>query len=153
LQHSSQPPPHRHVFWDTWQDIPCALALQKMTQGARVPVCIYIFIYDRAQSCLTLCDPMECSPPGSSVHGILQARILEWVAMPSSRRSSRPRARSPVSCLLHWQAASSPLAPPRIPLSFDKHFLSTYCVLSVATGGDDREVRGVLPASPCCQGG
>ena len=38
-----------------------------------------------AQSCLTLCDPMGCSPSGSSFHGILQARILEWVAMPSSR--------------------------------------------------------------------
>ena len=38
--------------------------------------------------CLTLCDPMDCSPPGSSVHGILQARILEW---PSPRESSRPR--------------------------------------------------------------
>ena len=37
------------------------------------------------QSCPTLCDPMNCSPPGSSVHGILQARILEWVDMPSSR--------------------------------------------------------------------
>ena len=37
------------------------------------------------QSCPTLCDPMDCSPPGSSAHGILQARILEWVAMPSSR--------------------------------------------------------------------
>jgi len=37
------------------------------------------------QSCSTLYDPMDCSPPGSSVHGILQARILEWVAMPSSR--------------------------------------------------------------------
>ena len=42
----------------------------------------------RAQSRLTLCDPVHCSPPGSSVHGILQARILEWVAMPSSRESS-----------------------------------------------------------------
>ena len=40
------------------------------------------------QSCLTLCNPVECSPPGFSVHGILQARILEWVAMPASRRSS-----------------------------------------------------------------
>ena len=40
------------------------------------------------QSRLTLCDPMDCSPPGSSVHRILQARILEWVAMPSSRGSS-----------------------------------------------------------------
>ena len=37
------------------------------------------------QSCLTLCDPMDCSLPGSSVHWILQARILQWVAMPSSR--------------------------------------------------------------------
>ena len=37
-----------------------------------------------AHSCPTLCDPMDCSPPGSSVRGILQARILEWVAMPSS---------------------------------------------------------------------
>ena len=41
-----------------------------------------------AQLCPTLCDPMDCSPPGSSVHGILQARILEWVAIPFSRGSS-----------------------------------------------------------------
>ena len=51
------------------------------------------------QSCPTLCDPMDCSPPGSSVHGILQARILEWVAMPFSRRSSRPRDQTRVSCV------------------------------------------------------
>ena len=44
-----------------------------------------------AQSCLTLCDPMDCSPLGSSVHGSLQARILEWVAISYSRRFSRPR--------------------------------------------------------------
>ena len=50
------------------------------------------------QSCATLCDPMDCNPLGSSVHGILQARILEWVAMPSSRASSRPRDRTCVSC-------------------------------------------------------
>ena len=43
------------------------------------------------QSCLTLFDPMDCSPLGSSVPGILQARILEWVAMPSSRVSSQPK--------------------------------------------------------------
>ena len=42
------------------------------------------------QSCLTLCDPMDCSPPGSSVHGILQARILEWVAISLSKRSPDP---------------------------------------------------------------
>ena len=45
------------------------------------------------------CDAMDCSPPGSCVHGILQARILEWVAMPSSRGSSQPRARAQVSCI------------------------------------------------------
>ena len=43
------------------------------------------------QLCLTLCDPMDCRPPGSSVHGILQARILEWVTMPSFKESSQTR--------------------------------------------------------------
>ena len=64
------------------------------------------------QSCLTLCDPMDCDPPGSSVYGIVQARILEWVAMASSRGSSPPRDGTCVSCLLQWQAGSLPLAPP-----------------------------------------
>ena len=50
-----------------------------------------------AQSCSTLCKPMDCSPPDSSVHGILQAQILEWVAMPSSRGSSQPRDQTQVS--------------------------------------------------------
>ena len=60
------------------------------------------------QLCPTLCDPMDCSPPGSSVHGILQERILEWVAMPSSRGSSHPR--SPA-----LQADSLPSEPPGEP--------------------------------------
>ena len=51
------------------------------------------------KSCLTLCHPMDCSPPGSSVHGILQARILEWVAIPFSRGSSWPREQTHVSCI------------------------------------------------------
>ena len=54
------------------------------------------------QACLTLCDPMDYSLPGSSVHGILQARILEWIAMPPSRESSRSRdwaCVSYVSCI------------------------------------------------------
>ena len=50
------------------------------------------------QSCPTLCDPMDCSLPGSSVHGILQARTLDWVAMLSSRGSSRLRDWTRVSC-------------------------------------------------------
>ena len=61
---------------------------------------IYVYIHFKkkvkvkmlvAQLCLTLCDPMDCSLPGSSVHGILQARILEWVAISFSRGTSRPR--------------------------------------------------------------
>ena len=67
------------------------------------------------QLCLTL-QPHLCSPPGSSVHGILQTRILEWVSIPSSRGSSGPRdwtrVRSCLLHLLHWQTGSLPLAPP-----------------------------------------
>ena len=58
------------------------------------------------QSSPILCDPVDCSPPGSSAHGILQARILEWVAMPSSRGSSKPRDLSHVSyvsCNGRWK--------------------------------------------------
>ena len=69
------------------------------------------------QSCLTLCDPMGHSPPGSSVHGILQARILEWVSAPFSRGSSWPRDRTCVSYVyLRWQARSLPLVPPKKPV-------------------------------------
>ena len=59
-----------------------------------------------AQLCLTLCNPMDCSPPGSSVHCISQASILEWVAMPSSRGLNLG-----LPHLLHWQAGSLPLLP------------------------------------------
>ena len=59
---------------------------------------------------LTLCDPMDCSPSGSVVHGILQERILEWVSMPSSKGSSWLRDWTSVSCLLHWQVGSLALA-------------------------------------------
>ena len=51
---------------------------------------------------LTLCDPMDCSPPGSSVHGTLQTRILEWVAIPFSWASSWPRDGTHVSCIDRW---------------------------------------------------
>ena len=51
-----------------------------------------------AQSSPTLCDTMDCSPPGASVHGIFQARILGWVAIPFSRESSQPKDRTRVTC-------------------------------------------------------
>ena len=55
--------------------------------GIKLP-CMRVKLF---QLCLTFCNPMDCSLPGSSVHGILQARILEWIATPSSRGSSQPR--------------------------------------------------------------
>ena len=66
-----------------------------------------------AHSCLTLCDPMECRPPGSSVHGISQAKILKWVAISFWRGSSQLRDWTPVSgigrwVLYHWAAWEAP---------------------------------------------
>ena len=55
-----------------------------------------------SQSCLTLCDPMDCSPPGSSVYRKLQARILERVAIPFCRGSSQSKDRTQVSCTGRW---------------------------------------------------
>ena len=60
------------------------------------------------QSCLTLCNPTDRSPPGSSVHGILQARILEWIAIPSIFLT--PGSNLRLLCLLYWQAGSFSLS-------------------------------------------
>ena len=81
-------------------------------------VCVCVCVCAKSlQSCLTLCNPMECSPPGSSVHGISQAGILKWVAIPSFRGSSPCRDQTLVSCvscihrwiLYHWCHLGSPL--------------------------------------------
>ena len=67
-----------------------------------------------AQSCLTLCDPMDCSLPSSSVHGVLLARILEWVAISFSRGSSRPRDQTRVFCTAgRFLLTEPPGKPPR----------------------------------------
>ena len=54
---------------------------------AKIYMCVFVYAKS-LQSCPALCDPVDCSPPGSSVHGVLQARILEWVVMPSYSGSS-----------------------------------------------------------------
>ena len=70
-----------------------------------VCVCVCVCARARAQGvlvtqlCPTLCHPMDCSPPGSSVHGILQARILEWIVIPFSRGSSQSKDQTLVSCI------------------------------------------------------
>ena len=88
----------------------CSFMIYHLTQGpcfisSTVKQSLFFFlglIQERVcakllQSCPTLCDPVDCSPPGSSVHGILQARILECIAMPSSRGSSQSRDATVVS--------------------------------------------------------
>ena len=68
-------------------------------------VCVCVLIY------VQLCDLMNFNPPGSSVHGISQARILEWVAISSSRGFSPPRDQTHISCIfVHWQEDSLPLS-------------------------------------------
>ena len=79
-----------------------------------------------AQSCLTLCNPLDYSPPGSSVHEILQARILERVAIPFSKGSSQPRDWTYVSCLAGrfftiWAIREASYDP--IPKTFQLHSL------------------------------
>ena len=59
----------------------------------------FTYVVKVTQLCPTFCDPVDSSPPGSSVHGICQARILEWVAVPFSRGSSQPKDRTRVSCI------------------------------------------------------
>ena len=88
---NGRPPSSNHAKARSW------FSLQVLSKGiAQSILCICECVLV-GESCPTLWDPMDCSPPGSSVHGILQARIPEWVAIPFSRRSSQPRDLSRVS--------------------------------------------------------
>ena len=77
-------------------------------------------LFTCAQLCLSLCDPMDCGLPGSSVHGILQARILEWVAISSPRASPWSRDWTCISCMVGGfftsQSAGKPLTHPSLLL-------------------------------------
>ena len=96
------------IFWylPSILGVPQLVDASLQSHGQLLPVCLHIIfplcLSVVGQSCATLCDPMDCSPPGSSVHGIYQARILQWVVIPFSRGSSRLRNRTPtsyVSCI------------------------------------------------------
>ena len=79
----------------TGQKYPEEAAIGPLLKGGKNNSCTgwkyRLCAYSVTQSCAALCDPMDCSPQDSSVHGIFQARILEWVAISSSRVSSQPR--------------------------------------------------------------
>ena len=89
-----------------------------------VCVCVCVCVL-AAQSCLTLWDPMESSPPGSSIHGTLQARILEGVAIPFSRGSSWPRDWTWISCIsvrffTIWATREAPRRLDWVAISFSR---------------------------------
>ena len=75
------------------------------------------------ESCLTLCHPMDCSPSGSSVHGIFQARILKWVAISSSRGFSWPRNQTCISCIAGWFFTAESPGKPNLYQLFYKYEL------------------------------
>ena len=87
------------------------------------------------QSCLTLCDTMDCSPPGSSDHGILQARTLDWVAIPFSRGSFWTQGLNPglPHCKRILYRLSHQGSPEGIMLR-DKSDKDKYCMLSLVRG-------------------
>ena len=106
------------VFWDLSTSaffcfhIYMTFLLHQTTEVLEVRGCVHVCSV--AQLCLTLCDSMDSNPPGSSVHGILWARIFEWVAMPSSRESSQTRDQTHV-CYVSCLVVQNPLEPPGKP--------------------------------------
>ena len=114
---SMKPIPVAKESGDHWRSRTCAVPSPSLTvcfSYISLLVGVVCMCVKSPQLCLTLCDPMDCSPSRSSVHGILQARILGWGAVASSRGSSRPRDRTRLSSL--YQAGSLPLVPPGKPL-------------------------------------
>ena len=115
-----------------------------------------------AESCPTLCDPMDCSPPGSSVHGILQARILEWVAISFSMGSSWLRDQIQVSCIgrqmLYYWATWEARGKPDVGLN--PHFWAVWlwgalfhhptCILTCEIGRKEMQVHN--PSSKSLEG-
>ena len=83
-----------HLFH--WSDVLWLIKASEKKLCVCVCVCVCVKV---TQLCLTPCDAMDCSSPGSSVHGILQARIQEWIAIPFSRGSSWPKNWTQVSCI------------------------------------------------------
>ena len=96
--------PETNPWLASWSWIPSPQNCKK------IKFCCLSYLCSVAQPCLTLCDAIDCSPPGSSIHGISQARILEWVAISSSRGFSQLKDQTCVSCiscigrqiLYHW---------------------------------------------------
>ena len=83
------------TLWIIISQVPLSMGFLRQEHWSGLPFPFPMHESEIPQSCLTLCNPMDCSPPGSSARGISQARTLEWVAISSSRGSSQPKLLSP----------------------------------------------------------
>ena len=108
----------KNSMW--WPEAPLPKLMHWRDVKSLEPSFLLMFCYCLvAKSCLTLCDPMDCSPSVSSVHGNFQARILEWVTISFSRGSSRLSDQACVSCIAGGFFSAVPL---------EKPFVNVYCI-------------------------
>ena len=104
--------------------------------------------WSATQACLTLCNPMDCSLPGSSVHEISQAKILAWVAISFSRGSSQPRDQTSISWIGRWTLSLSHLGSPWKPHSMAKKKRNQWVQVPLGT---DKETEFQRPTANCCK--
>ena len=125
---------HVQLFATPWtiaHQAPLSMEFSRQEYWSRLPRPSHIYVCVLVtQSCPTLCDPMDCNLPGSSVHGILQTRILEWVAIYFSRRFSWPRN------LLHGRQIVYQLSYKGSPNSFVIKLIQRFAIFSVSFAYD-----------------
>ena len=130
------------VFFFNWSIVDSQLTILCFRCAAKwfSYICVQFFFSDSFSICVraqslqfftTLCDPTDCSPPGSSVRGISQAKILEWVAISFSRGSSQPRDWICVSCISCVTGRLFTAEPPGKPLSHTEYYKILSIVLSL----------------------
>ena len=121
---------------------------------------VKLYVCSVTKSCLTLCNPTDCSPPGTSVHGIFQARILEWVAISYSRGTSQPRDWTCVSCVAGSFFTTEPPGKPRTSCVLTCNNMITYMyewhskyvaqICTVATNENKHQLNTSGSISVCC---
>ena len=119
--------------------------IMDMLNMDRLHMCIYVYMLSHFSHVWLFVTPWSIIHQAPLSMGILQVRILEWVAMPSSRGSSQPRDQTSVSYILHWQAGSLSLAPPGKPMAWFSSVQSSHSVMS-----DSLQPHGLQDARPSC---
>ena len=121
-----------------WSPLPCLniVVCENTFRGTYCPQILCMYMCLVTQLCPALCNLFDCSPPGPFVHGISQARILEWVAISFSRGSSQPRDQT--LCLLHCRRIIYPLSILRNPI-----YVCNWCLVTLSLSGDWKRFTNV----------